>query len=436
MRSLFAFSRTIAFSLVAVSPLLSACSGDDDDGEVELPCGEIEGNCIELSPSDDDDDLVQTALIDAQPGDVILFRAGIYEFELGLSLDVDGVTLRGEGAADTVLSFAAQIDGAQGLLVTGDDFTAEDFAVEDTVGDAIKVEGAARVVFRGMRTEWTGGPSTDNGAYGLYPVQCTDVLIEDSIVRGASDAGIYVGQSERVVVRRNTVEENVAGIEIENTFEADVYENTATANTGGILVFNLPGLQVQNGATTRVFDNDIFENNGDNFAEAGTTVATVPPGTGFMALAAHQIEVFDNRIADNQSANVLIISYFVTGNRIEDESYDPYPDILDFHDNEIVGGGTMPAGDLEFAWTIVNGVIADLPDAVPDFVFDGILDPARVDGEGQYLPEFAICMRANGDADFLNLDFGNDFAGASTDATVHDCAHEPLPAVELDGVEL
>ncbi len=251
---------------------------------------------------------MQTALIEAEPGDVLLFHAGTYSFTNTLSLDVAGVTLRGEGEAETILSFAGQTDGAEGLLVTGDDFTCEDLAVEDTAGDAIKVEGADNVVFRGVRTEWTGEATDENGAYGIYPVQCSDVLIEDSIVRGASDAGIYVGQTMRAVVRGNTVEGNVAGIEIENTNGADVYENTATGNTGGILVFNLPGLQVANGVGTRVYDNQIIENNGDNFATPGTTVvggaarhrlhrAGGAPGRG---LRQHVLEQPDRADRDHQ----------------------------------------------------------------------------------------------------------------------------------------
>lgn len=34
----------------------------------------------------------------------------------------------------------------------------------------------------------------------------------------------------------------MAGIEIENSLNAEVYENEATENTGGILVFDLPDL--------------------------------------------------------------------------------------------------------------------------------------------------------------------------------------------------
>jgi parallel beta-helix repeat protein len=448
MRSPLAF--TFAFALL-LSPSLIACGdnedgdddgaddadGTDDDGGDDAPsdaCGEIEGRCVELSPGDDDQTALQTALIEAEEGDVILLHAGTYSFTSGLSLDVAGVTVRGEGEAETILSFAGQTDGAEGLLVTADNFTCEDLAVEDTAGDAIKVEGADNIIFRGVRTEWTGKASDENGAYGIYPVQCTDVLIEDSIVRGASDAGIYVGQTERAVVRRNTVEGNVAGIEIENTNGADVYENTATGNTGGILVFNLPGLQLANGVGTRVYDNEIFENNGDNFAAPGTTVSEVPPGTGVMVLAAHEVEVFNNTISDNQSANVLIISYLVVGEP-NDDDYDPYPDVLYFHDNEIVGGGTEPSGDLAAAWALLELNLPEPPKVMPDFVFDGVLDPARTDEKtGEYLPEFQICIQANGDADFVNLDFANTLANPSLDAAPHDCEHAPVAEVVLDGV--
>ena len=44
------------------------------------------------------------------------------------------------------------------------------FAVEDTAGNAIKVLGAKNVVFRDIRTEWTGPALPSNGAYGIYPV--------------------------------------------------------------------------------------------------------------------------------------------------------------------------------------------------------------------------------------------------------------------------
>lgn len=194
---------------------------------------------------------LQERLLDAKPGDVIEIPAGRYTLDRSLSLRVDGVTIRGAGKDKTVLSFKGQTSGAEGLIVTASDFTLENLAIEDTKGDGLKVNEGENIAIRGVRVEWTGGPKTSNGAYGLYPVQTQNVLIEDSVVIGASDAGIYVGQSRNVVVRRNQAERNVAGIEIENCIGADVYDNVTTGNTGGILVFNMPDLP-QPGHTTRM----------------------------------------------------------------------------------------------------------------------------------------------------------------------------------------
>ena len=138
-------------------------------------------------------------------------------------------------------------------------------------------------------------------------MQTRNVLIEDSIAIGASDAGIYVGQSRNVVIRRNRAERNVAGIEVENTIGADVYDNVATENTGGILVFNMPNLP-QPGSQTRVYNNHVFANNTGNFGHAGTPVASIPAGSGIVVNSNDLVEIFDNDISDNRTANIIISS--------------------------------------------------------------------------------------------------------------------------------
>jgi hypothetical protein len=94
-----------------------------------------------------------------------------------------------------VLSFKGQLAGAEGLSVSASNFTIEDLAIEDAIGDALKINEGDNIVIRRVRTEWTNGPDVNNGAYGIYPVQTTNVLIEDNVAIAASDAGIYVGQS-------------------------------------------------------------------------------------------------------------------------------------------------------------------------------------------------------------------------------------------------
>jgi parallel beta-helix repeat protein len=219
------------------------------------------------------------------------------------------VTVRGAGASRTILDFTGQLGAGEGLLVTSDDVVLRDFAVENTRGDGIKSRGADRIVYHRIRVEWTAGPRTENGAYGIYPVESEHVLVDAVIVRGASDAGIYVGQSRNIVVRDSVAVENVAGIEIENCYNADVHDNVASQNTGGILVFDLPGLPQQGGHSVRIFDNIVINNMTRNFAPTGNIVASVPAGTGVIIMANRDVEVFGNIFDGNGTADIMVTGY-------------------------------------------------------------------------------------------------------------------------------
>jgi parallel beta-helix repeat protein len=264
-----------------------------------------------LSAEGDFGATLQAALIAAKPGETILLPEGTFQLTDGLSLDVHGVTLRGAGQDRTILDFTSQEGAGEGLLVTSDDVLLMDFAVRNTKGDGIKSKGADQIIYRYLTVEWTGGPDEANGAYGVYPVESKNVLVENVTVRAASDAGIYVGQSENIIVRNSVVEFNVAGIEIENSMNADVYGNIARNNTGGILVFDLPDLPVSGGNSTRIFDNEIIENNTRNFAPAGNIVASVPSGTGVIVMANRNVHVFDNNFDNNKSRFCQFLSLVV-----------------------------------------------------------------------------------------------------------------------------
>jgi parallel beta-helix repeat protein len=364
---------------------------------------------------------LQQQLLDAKSGDVIEIPAGRFSFDRSLSLRVDGVTIRGAGMDKTVLSFKGQRSGAEGLIVNASGFTLENLAIEDSKGDGLKVNEGEDIVIRGVRVEWTNGPHTDNGAYGLYPVQTKNVLIEDSVVIGASDAGIYVGQSQNVVVRRNRAERNVAGIEIENCIDADVYDNVATENTGGILVFNMPDLP-QPGHTARVFKNRIFKNNTANFGRKGAAVSAVPAGSGVVIMSNDKVEIFDNEIADYKTANVLIASHYSAGYDSKykpSAKFDPYPEQIFIHDNRFSGGGDSPDGlDMKALKVAMFG----LGGHFPDVFWDGYAN-ARRDGGPQ------ICVQ--GASGVLNADAPNKFKNPKSDAKPFDCKLDPLPAVEL-----
>jgi parallel beta-helix repeat protein len=391
-------------------------------------CGREEAKVPPPAPAEPYENTLRLALEQAKPGDVITIPPGRHTVSRSLVLNTNSVTLRGAGMAESVLSFKGQIAGAEGLLVNASDFTIEDLAIEDTKGDALKINEGRNIVVRRVRTEWTGGPKTENGAYGIYPVQTENTLIEESVAIGASDAGIYVGQSRNVVVRNNRAEQNVAGIEIENTVGADVYGNTATQNTGGVLVFNMPDLP-QAGHSTRVFQNKIVANNTANFGAPGSAVAGVPAGSGVVINSNDKVEIFDNDIADNRTANVLISSLFsaaYTNDRPQAEGFDPYPESIFIYDNRFGAGGNAP--DREALAKVREGLFG-ADGALPAIVWDGVVKAERL-VDGKLPAELSICVK-NGDAAVLNVDGANDYAAPRVDTAGHDCELPKLAPIAL-----
>ncbi|OYW89815.1 MAG: hypothetical protein B7Z13_16085, partial [Caulobacterales bacterium 32-67-6] len=156
---------------------------------------------------------------------------------------------------------------------------------------------------------------------------------------------------------------NVAGIEIENSSNADVYGNTVTHNTGGILVFDLPNLPVMGGHSTRVFDNKIVNNDTPNFAPEGNIVASVPVGAGVMIMANRNVHVFDNEIDGNQTAAIMLVGYTQA---FDDPTYNPIPREVVVRDNRIGRNGWAPAfpGGAELA-AAVGGTL-------PPVLWDGV----------------------------------------------------------------
>jgi len=325
-----------------------------------------------VEPSDDDTTTLQEALIDGvDSGDTVCICPGTYSLEREVSLAVPNVTVRGVGTSreDVVLDFATQTQDDDGISVDSDGFTIENLTIKNSPGNGILVRGAERVTFRNLLVTWDAGPSVDNGAYAIYPVQCTDVLVEGCEVTAAADAGIYVGQSEGIIVRDNVVHGNVAGIEIENSDDADVYGNEAYDNTAGILIFVLPNLEKKDGNRTKVHDNLIYDNNRANFAVPGTVVANVPAGIGALVLAADTTEIHDNTFTNNGSTSMLLISYATiaaaTGDEPQpDPGTDPYLSGVYIHDNELVDNGLDP-----------RGLVLAIPPQVEDVLWDGIVEP-------------------------------------------------------------
>lgn len=377
-----------------------------------------EASSLSLPDITDPYTTLQEMFLDAKPGDTLIIPRGIYSLDRALSLDgVPRVTVRGAGMNETILSFKTQVSGAEGLRITADSILLEDFTVQDTKGDAIKIQGARNIHIRRVQTTWSGGADEKNGGYGLYPVQCSEVLIEHCEARYASDAGIYVGQSSEVIVRNNLAYGNVAGIEIENCINSEVYDNRAENNTGGILVFDLPDLQVVNGHSCKVYRNQVIDNNHDNFAPPGNIVGTVPPGTGIILMAAKKVEIYDNDIIGHKTMGTAVASYLMTQLPWKDTNYDPYTRDIIIRNNRYERKSAIPDLTKDFG-KMVNLLFPAKPQ---DILYDGILpDDARGVNPQR------ICLLDNEAADqtlrFANVDAAHDFKNVNKNIADYTCA--------------
>jgi parallel beta-helix repeat protein len=315
------------------------------------------------------------------------------------------------------------------------DLRIEGISIKDTPGNAIKVLGVTGVTFRNVGVSWTAGDGTD-GAYGLYPVQSTNVLIEHCKISGASDSGIYVGQSKSVVVRSNEAFGNVAGIEIENSFDADVHDNNSHDNTAGILVFDLPGLQQEGGHSIRVFANTMTHNNTTNFAASGDIVSMVPAGVGFFVMANHDVEVFGNTFKDNDTAAAGIVSYAITQLPVNDAKYYQWPSKAYVHDNTYSGNGLHPDVHTQIGLLLLTGTSAYPQGHVPDVFWDGIVDPAAPAGADP----MELCIGetnatvCNGHLDKLDQANPDVSKTVACDAAPFACTRPALPAVTWPGL--
>ncbi len=338
---------------------------------------------------------LQEQLILADSGSVIEIPEGRFTFERSISLDgIDYITIKGAGKEKSILSFLGQKDGAEGILIKADHIILEGFTIEDSEGDALKIQDSRFVTIRDIHTTWTQGAKSSNGGYGIYPVACENVLIEACEASYASDAGIYVGQSNRVIMRNNLAHHNVAGIEIENSRDVEAYDNIAENNTGGILIFDMPGLPQANGARVKVYNNISRDNNFENFAPEGGVVATLPPGSGMLIIAHRDVEVFNNQITGYKTLGLGVISWYFTERPFDmNNGFDPYYKNIYIHDNVFSRKKAIPDLSKEFG-QMVNALFPGKPQ---DIIIDGIFDSDSA-------TTVPICFQNNGDdLRFTNL---------------------------------
>jgi parallel beta-helix repeat protein len=347
----------------------------------------------------------QAAANAADAGDTLLLEPGTYNEAVTLKdsgLHVLGMKTCATGARAVVLPPNPGVtpngifhcgsrdpdcdDVSDGVLFQG-------FEVSNFTDNDILTTSVDGVTYRDMVTH---GPGVlGQTRYGIFPILSKNVLIENCLATGISDAALYVGQSVDIVVRNNEVHSSVAGIEIENSANAEVYGNYSHDNAGGLLVFKLPGLPVQLSNCHNIHDNVVVNNNGPNFGEG--IVGLVPPGTGMLVLSNDAGIFRDNTITGNGTFGLSVVDQVILDLLFDPfTSFSPNQDVNNnaFIDNNITGNGGAPLPGFE------------------SFAFDVVFLPSVHSGNCQ-----------NGNA------FGTVFGGmGGTFPTLPACPPSPMPA--------
>ena len=379
----------IATKLIAVVGLaaLAACGGDGGGAAT------VTGRTFLIKPGADATRDMIEAMVTVVPGDVIEFDCGYFDLTTTLQLaNTEAITIKGCGRDKTVLSFRTSTQPVGILAVNVRGLVVEDLTVADTDGDGFQLRGVDHGTLRRVRAFWSsnGGkesptpiskdnyttamkvdctdPATQNpnvpeneggdiespdytvsdkaGRYGIYPVSSENILIDDAESIGASDAGIYVGQTNNTIIRNSRAAFNVFGFEIENVNGGEYYNNVAECNTGGFLIYDLDGNLRQYGDRTRMYRNIARMNNTYNFTEGGF-VANVPPGSGMITLSYDRIDVFENEFRDNNTGGIIHASYelFPEGaGRPNEKRIDWYTEGMHVFNNKFSNNGnSLPA---------------------------------------------------------------------------------------------
>nr|WP_276604061.1 right-handed parallel beta-helix repeat-containing protein [Nannocystis pusilla] len=287
--------------------------------------------------------------------------------------------------------------------------------IRNVQGTALKVAESEDVTLFRLTLLQGTSPSPDHGPVGLHVERSGRVAITGCQVAYAADTGILVSDSHDVALRGNQPAASGVGLQVRGSERVEIDNHYARYNALGILVVG--------SADVALFDSDVIGNDGDDSAPAGTLAAAVPPHVGVMVLASDAVEIHGNTIEDNPTTGVAVVSVealVALGLLGGDHGleFDGYSETVDIHDNLFMNNGLAPAELFRDVFML---------DPMTQLAWDGVVDGAKDNGDGH----LNLCIRNNGDADFVDFDALGFGAGKSFDLAPHDCAHPPLPPVDV-----
>jgi hypothetical protein len=258
------------------------------------------------------------AVIDRAPsGATICVDAGIYHENLLIAKD--GITLKGAGAAITILEppekpkpvcMPIEIEpigyenfDVNGICVADLDAEGDMLRVVNDVrvtGFTVRNFPGAGIIFAGTnRVRADHNVAANNKSYGITAFTSTHGQFEYNTTYGSGDAGFYVGNSPNAdfTIRYNTAFDDLWGILVRDASTGSVTDNLLHDSCSGLVFLN-------SGTTTGVHNwrasHNIVSHN-DKFCSA--EAAELPfslTGVGILIAGGDHIVLRENRVRENQ----------------------------------------------------------------------------------------------------------------------------------------
>jgi len=314
-------------------------------------------------------DSIQAAIDAAPAGATIRVEPGVYQ-EPGtpraLTVTKDRIRLIGAAQPGRPVVLAASAGQTEGIWVSPDD----SLAPADVELPPCGVSGRRLQGFelRGFTVQGFGDIGvyltcvdafritrdvvTDNGRYAIFPVRSSRGRITRTMTaRTRSDACLYTGQDERIIVDDNQASDCEIGLQIENSRHVRFTRNTASRNTVGMVVDVIDGRQVKVESDNVVTNNVLSDNNRTNTAPPGYETSKLPPGIGLVMDGPDDTFVARNQITGNAFVGMTLVDFCIGepgGVCAAGLDIDPNPDGNRVVQNRFQGNATdviyIPAG--------------------------------------------------------------------------------------------
>jgi parallel beta-helix repeat protein len=250
---------------------------------------------------------IQATVNAAPAGSTIFIEPGTYTE--AINVDTPGlhlIGLAGPGGSEPVIENPGSAD--TGITVSGpspgsllNGFALQNLVIRDFLENGVLLAGVNHFVISNVQ-------AINNGEYGLFPVFSSLGLISNCTAQGSNDTGIYVGESNQIVLTHNLVFDNVNGLEIENSSFVIAEGNVSRDNTVGILEDLLPGLTIETSAFNLIANNIVVHNNRPNTASVGDVAAAEPSGIGILMVGGAHNATIGNLVSQNGYAGIVLIS--------------------------------------------------------------------------------------------------------------------------------